>query len=119
MRDGGSYSGCKLERFSTIEDLNKFFEANENMTVMDMWPGTGQNPDWYVLYTNFMDPEEKADFDDAAEELRGIMARKREERRKAELETLTAEEKAARETERLVEVGKKCEANHGKKARKK
>jgi hypothetical protein len=66
-----------------------------------------------------MDPEEKADFDDAAEELRGIMARKREERRKAELETLTAEEKAARETERLVEVGKKCEANHGKKARKK
>lgn len=121
MRDGGSYSGCKLAAFSgangvhAVDKCNEFFEGNENLTVMDMWY---ENNEVVVLYTNFMDPEEKADFDDAAEELRGIMQRKREERRKAQMDTATAEEKESKEAKRLQEVGRKCEANHGKLARK-
>lgn len=124
-RDGGSYSGCKLERFISetgpketvhaIDKCNAFFAANENLSVMDMWV---HEHEVVVLYTNFMDEEELEDFNMAAEELRGLMEKRREERRKAKLESLEGAEKDAAEQKRLAEVGKKCEQNHSKKAKK-
>jgi len=124
-RDGGSYSGSLLKRFISetgyegsvhaVDACNAFFAAHENLTVLDMWV---HEHEVVALYTNFMDAEELEDFNDAAEELRGIMARKREERARAKLDAASEEEKVRAEAKRLQEVGRKCEQNHGKKMRK-
>ena len=116
QKDGGKYAGCKLVQLSGHEAVNDFFAKNENLLVIELWRDAPGNV-WYVLYTNTLEGDDLTDFLDFQEEVSRAMADRREKRRKERMEQEEKDEADAKEQARLAEVGKKCLANHGKKAK--
>lgn len=104
-------SNCKMLFFVTPEDLNDWFDANPGHILFD-WK-TSAGGVLYCIIGQVLSPEEQDDMELRASVINEEVEKRKQERA-AQLEAHAEKLKAEiAENKRLIEVGKKCEHNHG------
>lgn len=108
--NGVIQSNCKAVEFQTADEMNKWFADSPGVFATQIFPMDGK---LVAICNRVMDEEEQADLSARADAIRKYVEEAKAKRQEAKLlEEKTLEERAA-EQERLIEVGKKCEHNHG------
>lgn len=113
----GHYSGCLMRRFRSVDALNAFAKAMAEANTIPLFVSITATPTGEILAV--MDRVLTADeleflswYDQhMTAEREKFLAGKEEERDKAR----DAAEAKARENAELIELGKRCRANHSKK----
>lgn len=115
----GHFPESKALSFNSVDDLNKWFEQNPGFLVVELLAMKGLMGDSLVaiITKQLSDPEELAAFEARSQFVNEQMAKWKEERDAAKEAEVKRKETEERERIRLVNLGRKCEENHGKKAK--
>ena len=113
----GHYSGTKCVQFDRsankplADQINEFFEANPNQLVVGLFPIGDAAV--IMFYTATLTPEEIEKINRFGREIRAKMAEEEAKAEEMKQENKIKVEKAVQEQNRLADVGKTCESNHG------
>ena len=107
----GYFTGCAALKFNTCEAANAFFEANKGLLAA--YPQFLPDGSLCVLVTKQLDGEEQEEFEHFQREMGWHMSEWRKKRDAAKQKERADKERELAENDRLMKLGKKCEADHG------
>jgi hypothetical protein len=115
----GHFPESKALSFDSAEALNKWVTENPGFLCVELLTMKGLMGDKLVavLTKQMSDPEELAAYEARADIINTEMSKWRAERDAAKEAEVRRKEDEERERVRLVNLGRKCEENHGKKAK--
>jgi hypothetical protein len=115
----GNYPGCAAIEFRDAIEMNSFFADNPNRLVVAVFPTQrrfmGGVVEFYItcLYTKILTDEEIAEFNEVQSEARRLIDERKAKREAARKLIEEEKVKQLQEQKRLLDLGRKCEENHG------
>jgi hypothetical protein len=107
---GITQSNVKAFAFATVHEMNEWFEKNPGHFAVQVM---GVRDYIVCLINKVLSSEEQQLLEDRADAIAKIMEEKRLAREEAEKLTEEGQAKARAEVDRLMNLGRKCEHNHG------
>lgn len=114
-RGGDFFHGCRVGRFRTVEDINKFFEPGAEghlMLVTDIIPQLDGS--LLVVYTAALSQSDMENIEEFSRNQNAYFQERRQQREAERREAEEARLKEEAEQKRLAEVGRKYEERVGK-----
>ncbi len=108
--NGLVHNNCKALSFQSVDAFNRWFETNPGTFAVQV---NVSAQDIICIVDRVLSDEEQEILRDRGEAINQIMAERRALREKANADAKALEDKRTEELETLVELGKKCQHNHG------
>ncbi len=103
-------SACKALAFDTADAMNAYFEKHQGLFCNQVLTANNQI---VAIVNKVFSEEQQQMLEDKADIIRDLEAAKAKERHEAKLEAERINVEAKKEIDRLVALGRKCDANHG------
>lgn len=109
-KNGIVHSNCKAVQFQSVEAMNKYFKDNPGLFSVQTDVSAS---DIVCIVDRVLSKEEQDILNDQGTALQEILERKRKERAEAAQAQKDFEDNRLKQMDDLMELGKKCQANHG------